>query len=77
LRFSIPLLSHHITVYSTASIVTASVIIANLSYQLVGDALKTVLSIDGEIKNQHLCHWNIKNAWQLVLPKVCLYNLAA
>ncbi|WP_121643210.1 hypothetical protein [Bacillus vallismortis] len=77
LGFCIPLLSHHFTGYSTAAIVTASVIIANFSYQLVGDALKTVLSIDGEIKNQHLFHWNIKNAWQLVLPKVCIYNLAA
>ncbi|MCC9023245.1 hypothetical protein [Bacillus nakamurai] len=74
--FSIPLLSHHFTGYSTAAVVSASVVIANFSYQLVGDALKTILSVDGEIKNQHLFHRNIKNAWQMVFPKVCIYNLS-
>ncbi|WHY37828.1 hypothetical protein [Bacillus velezensis] len=77
LGFCIPLLSHHFIGYSAAAIVSAAVIIANFSYQLVGDALKTVLSVDGEIKNQHLFHRNIKHAWQLVFPKVCIYNLAA
>ncbi|ERI50089.1 hypothetical protein N878_26800, partial [Pseudomonas sp. EGD-AK9] len=77
LGFCVPLLSHHFTEYSAAAIVSAAVIIANFSYQLVGDALKTVLSVDGEIKNQHLFHRNIKHAWQLVFPKVCIYNLAA
>ncbi len=76
-RFCIPLLSHHFIGYSATAIVSAAVIIANFSYQLVGDALKTVLSVDGEIKNQHLFHRNIKHAWRLVFPKVCIYNLAA
>ena len=47
-RFCIPLLSHHFIGYSAAAIVSAAVIIANFSYQLVGDALKTVLSVDGK-----------------------------
>ena len=59
-RFCIPLLSHHFIGYSAAAIVSAAVIIANFSYQLVGDALKTVLSVDGEIKIS-ICFTGISN----------------
>ncbi len=60
LGFCIPLLSHHFIGYSAAAIVSAAVIIANFSYQLVGDALKTVLSVDGEIKIS-ICFTGISN----------------
>lgn len=75
LGFGIPFIQNQFSTYPEIAIVSFSVLIAHFTYLLVGDALKMVLSVDGELKNQHLFQPNIKNAWQMVMPKISIYNL--
>ncbi|MGX9290932.1 hypothetical protein ACSLGF_06835 [Bacillus sp. A015] len=75
LGFGIPSIKNFFSAYPVVAVMASSVIVANFVYQLVGDALKMVLSVDGELKNQHLFQTNVKSLKQIILPKLCLYNL--
>ncbi|GAE92417.1 hypothetical protein JCM21714_1415 [Gracilibacillus boraciitolerans JCM 21714] len=75
LGFGFPFILKYFEDYPIQASLLLVFVISSLFYQLVGDAIKIILSVELDLKNFHLFHSNISNLWQLARPKLTNYNI--
>lgn len=75
LGFGFPFILRYFSGYPVQASIISAFLISSLFYQLVGDAIKMILSVELDLKNYHIFYSNVFNLWELAKPKLRNYNL--